>query len=89
MLSATLRCLLRTMKFLNHPSKWLPKKAFVMPTFTFEDTDMYSDDPYYNRLLFITGDINDKAISKIMVDGGSTINILSMKTLSWIRIKAS
>lgn len=52
-----------------------------MPTTTLKDSDRYSKDPYHNRPLFITKNINDQIISKVMINGNSVVNIFPIKTL--------
>lgn len=60
-----------------------------MLTITFEDIDRYSNDPIHNRPLFIIGYIDNQPMSRIMIDGGSTINILPAKTLDYLRVNPS
>lgn len=60
-----------------------------MPTVTIEDTDRYLDDPHHNKLLFITGSIDDQPMSRIMIDSGSAVNILPVKIMSHLGIDPS
>jgi len=60
-----------------------------MPIVTFEDTNRYSDDPHHNRPLFITSIINNQPMSKVMINGGSVVNILPAKTLDYLEVDPS
>jgi hypothetical protein len=50
----------------------------------FNDEDLLLGDKKHNRPLFMFGDIDDLPINRIMVDGGSTINLLPLRTLKKI-----
>lgn len=56
------------------------QESLCIPMVTFEDNNRYSNDPYHNRPLFITSNINDQAISRVMIDGGSAVNIAHKDT---------
>jgi hypothetical protein len=47
----------------------------------FNDGDMLLGDKKHNRPLFMFGDIDDLPINRIMVDGGSVINLQPFHTL--------
>uniref|UniRef100_J3N1M8 Peptidase A2 domain-containing protein n=1 Tax=Oryza brachyantha TaxID=4533 RepID=J3N1M8_ORYBR len=48
---------------------------------TFTDEDLLLGSKKHNRPLLMYGQIDDLSINRIMVDGGSTINILPLRTL--------
>jgi hypothetical protein len=50
----------------------------------FNDKDLLLGNKKYNRPLFMFGDIDDLPINRIMVDGGSAINLLPLRTLKKI-----
>jgi hypothetical protein len=50
----------------------------------FNDGDLLLGDRKHNRPLFIFGDIDDLPINRIMVDGGSAINLFPLRTLKKI-----
>lgn len=60
-----------------------------MPIVTFEDTDRYSNDPHHNKSLFIAVRIDNQPVSRVMIDGGSAVNILPTKTLAYLDIEPS
>jgi hypothetical protein len=50
----------------------------------FNDKDLLLGDKKHNMPLFMFGDIDDLPINRIMVDGGSTLNLLPLHTLKKI-----
>lgn len=60
-----------------------------MPIVTFEDIDQYFDDPGHNQPLFITCSIDNHLVSRVMIDGDSTINIRLLKTLDYLGVDLS
>lgn len=56
---------------------------------TFKDTDRYSNDPRHNRPLFITDTFDNQPMSRVMIDGGSVVNILLSKTLTYLGVYPS
>lgn len=65
------------------------QEGLCMPTVTFKDTNRYSDDPRHNKPLFIMSIIDNQLISREMIDGGSTANILPTKTLDYLGVDPS
>jgi len=51
---------------------------------TFSDEDLLLGNTKHNRPLFMLGEIDDLPINRIMIDGGSAINLLPMRTLKKI-----
>jgi hypothetical protein len=47
----------------------------------FNDGDLLLGDKKHNLPLFMFGDIDDLPINRIMVDGGSAMNLLPLHTL--------
>lgn len=50
-------------------------------TITFTDEDLLLGDYEHNRPLFVTGDLAGERINRILLDAGSAVNILPLKTL--------
>jgi hypothetical protein len=48
---------------------------------TFTEDDLLIGTPDHNRPLYVTGECEGKKLSRILVDAGSSINIMSLKTL--------
>ena len=63
------------------------KTTTCLSMITFTDEDMYSDTPDHNRPLFISGHILNVKISRIMVDGGSAVNLLPRRILSLLGLR--
>ncbi|KAG8367735.1 hypothetical protein BUALT_Bualt16G0103800 [Buddleja alternifolia] len=59
----------------------------IMVTFTEEDKMV--KDYIHNRPLYITGQVNNVKISRILIDGGSAVNILPRKMLSILGVHPS
>ncbi|GAA0146006.1 hypothetical protein LIER_06057 [Lithospermum erythrorhizon] len=55
-------------------------------TITFTDEDMPEEDGDHKRPLYISGYLCDVKMSKMLVDGGSTVNILPLHTLKLLSI---
>ncbi|GAA0181214.1 hypothetical protein LIER_30216 [Lithospermum erythrorhizon] len=55
-------------------------------TVTFTDEDMPKEDGDHNRPLYIFGYLCDVKMSRMLVDGGSTMNILPFHTLKLLGI---
>ena len=53
-------------------------------TITFTDEDLLLGDYEHNRPLFVTGDLAGERIKSILLDAGSAVNILPLKTLKRI-----
>ena len=58
-------------------------------TITFTDDDMLLSDKQHNQCLFVTGDLAGERISRILLDSGSAVNILPLKTLNKIGLALS
>ena len=52
-----------------------------MAKITFSNDDLLFGDTFYNRPLFMVGFAHEKWVNKILVDGGSLINILSIRPM--------
>ena len=50
-------------------------------TITFTDDDLMLGDKQHNRPLFVSGDLAGEYVNRIMLDAGSAVNILPLKTL--------
>ncbi|KAH7853285.1 hypothetical protein Vadar_000919 [Vaccinium darrowii] len=60
-----------------------------MSTVAFGDEDMYAETLDHNRPLFITGFVLNTEISRVMVDGGSAVNLLPKRALGMIGVRLS
>ncbi|KAF7149768.1 hypothetical protein RHSIM_Rhsim02G0166900 [Rhododendron simsii] len=60
-----------------------------LSTIAFGDEDMYAETPDHNQPLFITGLILDTKISRVLVDGGSAVNLLPKRALGIIGVRLS
>lgn len=49
-------------------------------TITFTDDDMMLGDEQHNRPLFVSGSLGGERINRILLDAGSAVNILPIKT---------
>ncbi|PWZ05862.1 hypothetical protein Zm00014a_007970 [Zea mays] len=55
---------------------------------TFADKDLLLGIKKHNRPLLMLGEIDDLVINRIMIDGGSAINLLPLRTLKRIGYSA-
>jgi hypothetical protein len=55
---------------------------------TFVDKDLLLGNKKHNRPLLMLGEIDDLVINRIMIDGGSAINLLPLRTLKRIGYSA-
>ncbi|CAA0811839.1 Unknown protein, partial [Striga hermonthica] len=53
---------------------------------TFTDEDLMLGSKPHNRPLFVTGYTREKKVNRILIDGGSTVNILSLRTLKELEV---
>nr|XP_027075937.1 uncharacterized protein LOC113699791 [Coffea arabica] len=53
---------------------------------TFTSEDLLLGSTPHNRPLFVTGYANEQKVNRILIDGGSTVNILPLKTLKELGI---
>ncbi|GAA0165040.1 hypothetical protein LIER_20540 [Lithospermum erythrorhizon] len=53
---------------------------------TFTDEDLPEEDVDHNRLLYVSGYICERKISRMLVDGGLAVNILPLQTLKLLGI---
>ena len=60
-----------------------------MAMVTFGDKDMCAEMPAHNRPLYITGLIHGVKISRILVDGGSAVNLLPRRALNLLGVRIS
>ena len=52
----------------------------------FTDDDRLLGSKIHNRPLFVTSDIQEQKVNRILINGGSTVNILPLKILKELRI---
>ena len=57
-------------------------------TITFSDDELLLGSKPYNRPLFVTGYIKEQKVKRILVDGGSAINIMPKSTMHDLGITA-
>ncbi|KAL0310368.1 UNVERIFIED_CONTAM: hypothetical protein Scaly_2936700 [Sesamum calycinum] len=57
-----------------------------MSTITFTDKDLLLGSKPHNRSLFVAGYIREQKVNRILIDGGSTINILPLQILKELGI---
>ena len=69
--------------------KGLERTAACMSMITFNDNDMCAEVSNHNRPLFITGHILTSKVSRVMVDGGSAVNLLPRRALSLLSVPLS
>ncbi|KAH0754816.1 hypothetical protein KY290_025086 [Solanum tuberosum] len=60
-----------------------------MAKITFSDDDLLFDDTFHNRPLFMVGFAREKRVNRILVDGGSGINILPIRTMKELGISTT
>ncbi|KAK4383075.1 hypothetical protein Sango_2811300 [Sesamum angolense] len=52
-----------------------------MSTITFTDEDLVLGSKSHNRLLFVAGYVREQKVNRILIDGGSAVNILPLRIL--------
>ncbi|KAL0362079.1 UNVERIFIED_CONTAM: hypothetical protein Scaly_1163100 [Sesamum calycinum] len=57
-----------------------------MSTITFTDEDMLLESKPHNRPLFVAGYVREQKVNKILIDGGSAVNILPLRILKELGI---
>ncbi|KAK4380814.1 hypothetical protein Sango_3028500 [Sesamum angolense] len=57
-----------------------------MSTITFTDEDLLLGSKSHNRPLFVAGYVREQKVNRILIDGGSAVNILSMRILKELGI---
>ena len=68
----------------NIRATYLAQQAEILEcseTVTFTDDDMMLGEKLHNRPLFVSGDLAGERIGRILLDPGSAVNILPLKTL--------
>ncbi|KAL8151406.1 hypothetical protein V2J09_021214 [Rumex salicifolius] len=60
-----------------------------MAAITFSDEDLQLGGEHYNRPLYITGTIRDTKINRILLDCGSVVNLLPVKSLKAMGLMTS
>ena len=60
-----------------------------MAKITFSDDDLLFGDTFHNLPLFITGFTCEKRVNRILVDGGSGINILPILTMKELGVSTT
>ncbi|CAA0832644.1 Unknown protein, partial [Striga hermonthica] len=53
---------------------------------TYTDEDLMLGSKPHNRPLFVTGYTREKKVNRILIDGGSAVNILSLRTLKELEV---
>ena len=61
-------------------------RSMVASTTTSTDDDRLLGSKIHNRPLFVTGYIREQRVNRILIDGGSAINILPLKILKELGI---
>ncbi|KAG9458163.1 hypothetical protein H6P81_002671 [Aristolochia fimbriata] len=56
---------------------------------SFNESDMLLGERFHNRPLFVSGAIKDRWINRILLDSGSTVNILPIQTLKNVGLVAN
>ncbi|KAI3446917.1 hypothetical protein Pfo_003582 [Paulownia fortunei] len=59
----------------------LVKSVYLGLGITFSDEDLLLGSKPHNRPLFVTGYTREQKVNRILIDGGSTINILPLRTI--------
>ncbi|KAL0323627.1 UNVERIFIED_CONTAM: hypothetical protein Sangu_1982000 [Sesamum angustifolium] len=57
-----------------------------MSTITFTDKDLLLGSKPHNRPLFVAGYIREQKVNRILIDGGSAVNILPLRILKELGI---
>ncbi|KAL0293933.1 UNVERIFIED_CONTAM: hypothetical protein Scaly_3132800 [Sesamum calycinum] len=57
-----------------------------MSTITFTDEDLLLGSKPYNRPLFVAGYVREQKVNRILIDGGSAVNILPLQVLKELEI---
>ncbi|KAL0302096.1 UNVERIFIED_CONTAM: hypothetical protein Sangu_2501200 [Sesamum angustifolium] len=57
-----------------------------MSTITFTDDDLLLGSKPHNRPLFVAGYVREQKVNRILIDGGSTVNILPLRILKELEI---
>lgn len=59
----------------------LPDRVVCLATISFTDEEKYAEIDGHNRPIYISGIFANKLLSRVMVDNGSAVNIISLRTL--------
>ncbi|KAH0720373.1 hypothetical protein KY285_005175 [Solanum tuberosum] len=73
----------------NAPQSSPGIKNACMVKITFSDDDLLFGDTFHNRPLFMVGFAREKIVNRILVDGGSRINILPICTMKELGISTA
>ncbi|KAL0337531.1 UNVERIFIED_CONTAM: hypothetical protein Scaly_2028200 [Sesamum calycinum] len=57
-----------------------------MSTITFTDEDLLLGSKPHNRPLFVAGYVREQKVNRILIDGGSAVNILPLRILKELEI---
>ncbi|KAM2064854.1 hypothetical protein ACFX16_028199 [Malus domestica] len=71
----------------NEGLKLRPHKCATHDVINFTDEDLLLGSRPYNRLLFVSGYIREHKVNRMLMDGGSAINIMPKSTMIIIGIK--
>ncbi|XP_050133202.1 uncharacterized protein LOC126609295 [Malus sylvestris] len=55
--------------------------ACCLASITFDENDLILGDEYHNRPLYVSGLVGDTSINRILLDYGSAVNLLPLRTL--------
>ncbi|KAM1786196.1 hypothetical protein ACFX12_039014 [Malus domestica] len=55
--------------------------ACCLASITFDESDLILGDEYHNRPLYVSGLVGDTSINRILLDCGSAVNLLPLRTL--------
>ncbi|KAL2906871.1 Exodeoxyribonuclease I, partial [Bienertia sinuspersici] len=72
----------------NHPDDCAACKAACSATLAFTDDDLVLGSKPHNRPLFVTGYIRKQRVNRILMDGGSVVNIMQKSTMTELGITA-
>ncbi|KAL2941826.1 Sal-like protein 4 [Bienertia sinuspersici] len=72
----------------NHPNDCAACKAACSATLAFTDDDLVLGSKPHNRPLFMSGYIRKQRVNRILVDGGSAVNIMPKSTMTELGITA-
>ncbi|KAH0665732.1 hypothetical protein KY285_026938 [Solanum tuberosum] len=73
----------------NAPQSSPEVENACMAKITFSDDDLMFGDTFHNRPLFMVGFAREKRVNRILVDGGSGINILPIRTIKELGISTA
>jgi len=72
----------------QHPTLELAGRRKERPQGSFTDDDLLIGTTDHNRPLYVTGECEGRRLNCILVDSGSSINIMSLKVLQSLMLEA-